>query len=544
MKKLNSFLILILFVCFNQVLVNGQIIQPIERSIGKLQISIDPRMEILSTVQVLSNYPMIKRDLPYSKDIVNSFESFSSHEAVTMNNTLLQSGFTYHVPVTFMLHLSQLPKLEPKIAYTEEAMKRSGGNDNLEQYRKAIKQFAEKTDFEAFWNSKVLFYNQILDLTIAEINDIDLTKVLEGYFNEAFDSYNITISPLFIGGYGVNITDADGKVAIYGCLTTTNTKDGIPFLNRDYLLEFVWHEFGHSFVNPLTNKYSDRVKSLNMLFEPIKEFMSHSAYGGWESCVNEHVIRAVGVRLLELNLGAQQAKASLEKELQQRFIYIEPLIEKLKYFEIQRDNNKMTFSEYYPELLNGLDSLLKIEYWKQVNMNFNGTIIGTIMGEKIAIIYPTHDSDIEALKIAHEQPLQLFDRFVKPMGGILLADTTALKTDLSEYGIMAYGTIESNLFLKRYASVFPFRIDNQAIYADKEYTDKDLKFITCVPNPQNPQKGMSIFTALSNRALKGIDEALYENDFQFLSDDYILFLNRKTVICRGFFKKDEDKWKF
>jgi len=102
---------------------------------------------------------------------------------------------------------------------------------------------------------------------------------------------------------------------------------------------------------------------------------------------------------------------------------------------------------------------------------------------------------------------------------------------------MAYGTIESNLFLKQYAATFPFKIENQTIYADKEYTDKDIKFISCVPNPHNKAKGMSIYTALSNKNIQDI------NNVSHGGEDYILFLNRETVISKGFYKKDGN-WTF
>ena len=544
MKKLCSFLILILFGCFNQVLVSGQAIQPIERTIGKLRISIDPRMEILTTIQLLSSDPRVNRDSPYSKDALNYFESFSSHKAVSITDSfLLKYGFANDAPVTFMLHLSQLPELEQQIAYTDYLMGRSGGDDNLEQYQKSIKQFAETSNFKAFWNSRIGLYNQILDLTIAEIGKRDLVKVLEEYYNETKETCNIILMPSFSGGVGPQITDANGKEMIYSCISTTNMKDDIPYLDESSLLFLVWHEFGHSFVNPVTDKYSDRIASSG-LYEPIKSYMLRQGYANWEICINELIVRAIHIRLYELHLGAQQSKSLLESELKQRFIYIEPLVEKLKDFEIQRDKNKISFSEFYPELLNVLNSLQKVEYWKQFNLNFDGPIYGPIMDEKVAIIYPTHDLDTEALKIAQSEASQLFDFITKFKEGIvLLADTAALKADLSEHAIMAYGTIESNLFLKRYASTFPFRIENQTIYTDKEFTDKNLKFISCVLNPLNPMKGMSIHTALSNRVLQGINDAFIEGDFPFLSTDYVLYENREAVIRKGFYKKNE-KWSF
>jgi hypothetical protein len=222
-----------------------------------------------------------------------------------MTDSLFKYGFTYHLPPTFMLHLSQVPELEPQIIFADYLIEQSGENDNLEQYRKSIKQFAEISNFENFWNSKIPFYNQILDLTIADMGEMDVVKVLENYFNETHESYNIVIAPSFWGGYGFKITGADGKDMLYAILGTTDTKNAIPYLSMKQLLYYVWHEFGHSFVNPLTAKYSDRVESLNKLYEPIKEDMTNmaaygNAYGDWESCVNEHITLNPQAKILRI----------------------------------------------------------------------------------------------------------------------------------------------------------------------------------------------------------------------------------------------------
>ena len=358
-----ALLSMIIILCLNQCSVKETNIQPIERYVGKLHISIDPRMEILTTIQLLANYPFVNEDLPYSEDIVNYFKSFSSHEAVLMTDSLLQKHrFAFDAPVNFMLHLSQLPKLERDIEFSNYVLMRSGRDDNLEEYRKHIQHFAGISNFEAFWNSKISYYNQILDLAIAELGELDLVKVLEDYFNEPKDDFKVIISPSFIGGFGPTITDANGNDVVYAC---------IPFFTGIRLPLFTWHEFGHSFVNPLSDKYFDKVKSMNNLFEPIKENMTKQAYGEWQTCVNEHVIRAVVVRLVELHYDTQFSKFLLEEmqletkpsafllenELMQGFIYIKPLFEKLKNFETQRDENNITFTDYYPELLNALDNI-------------------------------------------------------------------------------------------------------------------------------------------------------------------------------------------
>ena len=196
-------------------------------------------------------------------------------------------------------------------------------------------------------------------LQISNMIEIEMVKALEDYYNEIQGSYNVILSPSFQGGYASWLPRADGKDNLYACLSTTNIQDNIPYLSWDNLIGYVWHEFGHSFVNPLTEKYIDRVMSVENLFMPIKEEMSRQAYPRWELCVNEHIIRATVIRLVELHFNAQISKEMLDNELSEHFVYIEPLIEKLKEFERQRDENQITFSEFYPELLSVLDSLQK-----------------------------------------------------------------------------------------------------------------------------------------------------------------------------------------
>lgn len=338
----------------------AQTIAPVEKTVGKLRISIDPRMELLSTIQTLSNYKVLNRRIPYNKDIQTYFDSFSSQNAVTITDELVNKhGFSYDAPVTFMLHLSQVPELKQQIQYSDYLVKRANNKENLEKYREAILQFAKETDFSKFWKSKNEYYSKIVDLTANEISDIDLTTVIEKYFNETQNSYSLIISPSFSGGYGPKIPAANGKFDIYSCISTTNEKDGIPYLNKNSLIYYVWHEFGHSFVNPQAEKYSSRIASYDILFEPIRADMSRQAYGDLSTCINELIIRAINVRLQEINNGSAAAKNLLNQELGKRFIYIQPIIDKLKVFEKQRDSENITFSDFYPQLLDVLDSLQK-----------------------------------------------------------------------------------------------------------------------------------------------------------------------------------------
>lgn len=515
----------------------GQNLKPIERKVGKLNISIDPRMELLSVIQILSSYQNVVKTSDYSKDILDYFGSFSTSKAVIMTDELLKKQkFSFDAPVAFMLHFSQVPELKQHTPYSEYLLNRGGGKDRLDNYRSEIQQFAIETDFAKFWKSKGEFYNKIIDLTFSELGNQDLVKILEDYFNESQNNYNIIISPSFKGGYGPSLPSANGKLDVYSCLTATSNKNGVPFLNRDALSYYVLHEFGHSFVNPEASKYLERIQTTSKLFSPIMSDMAKMAYGNWGICVNEHILRAAHIRMKSLSSNQVNISSLINQEKSNRFIYIEPLIKKLIVFEIQRDQNKITFADFFPKMLDVLDSLLKTDYEKLAEIKFLGPINSVMRNQKLAWILPTNDKDTSSLKEAHNYIKKMFERFNSP-GSILITDSIALKTNLASYGLMVYGPIESNLFLTKYKSLLPFKIENHTLFADNEYKNESLKLISCIPNPMNPQKGMAIYTAFSTRNIVDINNVFHG------PEDYIIFINKDSVLTKGFFNKISD-WKF
>lgn len=539
----------------------SQIINPIEQKIGKLHISIDPRIELLSTIQVLSDYKNINRNSLYSKEISDYFKPYSLHGAVIMTDRLEKNNnFMYAAPVQFMLDLSALPELKLHTDYSRDLLNRVGSKETLDNYRTAIELFAKETNFVKFWKNHELFYNKILDLTVSDIAGVNLVKIVEDYFKEEQNSYNIIISTLATGSYSHRIEVTNNKYDIYSCNVTRDYKNEIPYIKREVLLRNATHEFSHSFVDNLTAKYNKRISESQALYRPISIPMEYQAYGTWSSCVNEHIVRAINIRIHELNWGEEISQKMLKEEKENQFIYIEPILKKLKEFETAKNKSDITFSEFYPKFLDlfdslkianqkALDSLDLSEQDKGTANTFNQSDetaisngkrifsgpIDAVFNQKIAWIYPTSDNK-ENVSIVKEYVSFLYKKFKKE-NSILIPDTVALITDLSGYGLMVYGTIESNLFLSRCKSVLPFQIKDKIIIADKEYKREDTRLITCVPNPLNPQYGMIIHTAGSNKYIKEI------NNVKHGDEDYIIFKNRNMVFTKGYYNKSE-KWEF
>jgi hypothetical protein len=195
---------------------------------------------------------------------------------------------------------------------------------------------------------------------------------------------------------------------------------------------------------------------------------------------------------------------------------------------------------------------LFVNAWSQldnsVKQKFSGPINTVFDEKKLALIYPTSDNDTAALNNLKNFVSNLFNS-LKNEENILLPDSTALSKPLSDYGLIIYGTIESNLFLKHYKSSFPFKIENNTIYADKEYKNENARFITCLPNPQNPINGMIIYTGITNKNIVGINAVFHgPTDFVvFISPsdgNQTQFYSENDNLSQGNYNKTQSKWEF
>lgn len=124
----------------------------------------------------------------------------------------------------------------------------------------------------------------------------------------------------------------------------------------DNLPEFcnlLLHEFGHSYINPLTEQNINEVYSCSNLFDPIKENMNRQAYGSWDFCVNEHVVRSVTYIILNEIFGAGVSQHYLKQDIANDFIFIDELSERLGEYESNR-NKYPTIKDFYPRMLDVL----------------------------------------------------------------------------------------------------------------------------------------------------------------------------------------------
>lgn len=529
----------ILFLLLSQVLLAACPTQPAPSS---LNITIDPRIELLAAVQSLSDYGekfslLTLLDHEYKKDIMETFQPYAEHEAVRLFQEMSHEGFSFDAPPTVMLHLGSPPELAVEHPFTDYLIKRAGGTEKLIQFIEQLRDFAEQSHFMAFFKKHEEYYQKILQSVNANFKDIDFIGVLEGYYGQKQHSYNIILAPMFNGNYGPRIQRKDGTFDIFNIVSPRQIKEGILYFGSKANFEHLaWHEFSHSFVNPLGEQHRKELENYASLLEPIRSKMTASAYGNWITTVNEHVVRAVTTRLNYLHKGKEEGDRVLLAEKTYGFAYVEALCDKLENYEKNREQYP-TFTSFYPRLVETFKKLSEEELGSDFYLiPFGGTINAvSVNKDDVILVVPTNEKEKETQEKIHAYVRVIKDKFYK--GSPLMTDLEALDRDLSNHAVVIYGTAEGNLLLAKYVSELPVRVEQDRIVADKVYAGENLRFITAWPNPHNAQRGFLIYTVQKAGDILGINSVFHG------PTDYVIAEQLK-ILHSGDYKKDNEVWIF
>jgi hypothetical protein len=172
---------------------------------------------------------------------------------------------------------------------------------------------------------------------------------------------------------------------------------------------------------------------------------------------------------------------------------------------------------------------------------FHGPIDATGDTSKSTIlIVPTNEVDKAVERKIHDyvQGIRKFIMERVPSRDVkVMTDAEALQADLSGSSLRVYGTPKGNLWLAKYIAALPVTIEPNGITADRLYKGSDLRFISAWPNPQNPQKGMVIYTAQHAEDIIGINAVTHG------PTDYLVVWGQTIIRAADYINK-EARWAF
>ena len=517
---------------------------PSERVESPLTVTVDPRMELLAVVQFLSGYEeshhLISRfDFPYKRAVAEYFSPYRDHRAVALFRDMSAKGFSYDAPPAVMLYLSDPPELRVERPFTDYLSRRAGDEGRLEEFVGALRGFAQESRFMDFFADHADFYAHLVSKVEGPLRGLDVVGALEDYFGMRLtQNYTVILAPLFQGNYGPRVRQADGTSAFYSICGSSglDASGAATFGSPQDFRHLLWHEFGHSFVNPLVEEHREEVMKYARLHRPIAEAMKQQAYGDWETCVKEHIVRAVTTRLAFQTRSPLVGIGSVLSEKARGFAYIEPLCRRLGEYETQRDTYP-TFADFFPRLIDVFRELAE-----------KGPVEGPVVVPSLAninaivmdapnavIIVPTREADTAVQQRIQSYARMIRDRFF--VGRPIITDQQALQRDLSSNSLIVYGSPTGNLWLAKHLPQLPVRIETERIVADAEYQGTNLRFITAWPNPQNPEKGVVIYTAQRAEDVVNINAVFHG------PTDYVVARDEE-VLQAGRYVKDPERWRF
>lgn len=329
------------------------------KSIGQkpeLNITIDERIETIYTIAFLDDYFLINNhDNLYKSKLNHTFKALKNHKAVALFDTLSKKhGFNFNNITDWVLQFGEFPELNKvREVVNPEPFDESKGDYLIRKFKKELISFNQDSLFQAYLIEVKALNNKVINQVKQSKSIQHLPAYLEEYYGSKLGSYHLILSPLVHSGGFNSKFIADGEIEVYAIIGPNGEIEHIPYFEKEYLeMDMILHEFGHSFVNPLTDKFQKEIETIKAKYynETLREDGKSQAYGDWKQLFNELVIRAITIRIANKNFGTEKAQELLNYEKSIGFSLVENIVEILEEYENSREKYSK-FGAFYPILI-------------------------------------------------------------------------------------------------------------------------------------------------------------------------------------------------
>jgi hypothetical protein len=327
-------------------------------TVDKIDVLIDSKIELLSVIQVLSNYyinqdTIIKGNKNYIQYLEKTFMDFSNDPFIIFFDKACEKEFSLSQPCCFFLTLDDsCEKIALRIS-SELQWKFLLKAPVQNRFLSLLSDFIKNTNFLQFFSDNYNAYTKILNNVIDVMGGSKYYPELEEYLGECFSFYKLIAAPMYAESYGPLLYNKSNET-IAACVLGINFYSATSVDNRRRQQEYmVWHEFLHSFINPVSSARHKEIKKLSKFLKKIPEGYK-TCYDTWTTYFNETLIRAITCRLVFLKYGYKSYDYLLNYEYNAGFIFVEEfaaiLCEKFEGYRSRFASFKLFFSSLLDEL--------------------------------------------------------------------------------------------------------------------------------------------------------------------------------------------------
>ena len=161
------------------------------------------------------------------------------------------------------------------------------GKVNLFEFVNRFKMYAQKINWDNFYKSHQEFYIQLYSQFCEFPKNLDLNDLKRFYGDTKF-KYNFIPSILMNGGFGIR--SLDNNIYYIKGIQWWDEKNGF-YLDNIFLLECLFHEFSHSYINPLIDKYYNKFKNVDIIYKMSKKNNLANCYDNKKILLYEYFVR-------------------------------------------------------------------------------------------------------------------------------------------------------------------------------------------------------------------------------------------------------------
>ena len=328
--------------------------------VGKIEIRVDPRVELLSTVCMLAEfdeYRMADRYKPYCDAISQQFDSFKTHKVIGILKELRASnGISYNAPMGLAVYLKDIQSCKTLMPFDRmpEDLDKRWTPENVSRLLPELKNFAKETHYQDFFDSHSDLYQSAVDRASWILNKNEIVPWFDRFFGKKSGNAFHLIIGLQNGGanYGAQVTRKDGSIDMYS-INGCHLQDSMDLPQfDDRFLPLVVHELCHSFTNPLLDQYSEMLEEAgSRIFERVKDKMVANAYGEWSIMMRESLVRACVSRFLDQNTDKSGWKQDQEINQNMGFLWVGKLSELIREQYQNPRSGYQNFEEFMPKIV-------------------------------------------------------------------------------------------------------------------------------------------------------------------------------------------------
>lgn len=333
----------------------------IHDKIDNIEIRVDKRTTLLGIIEVLSDYrnkyPKLINGInneDYIKYIDNTFSKYRNHNIIILFNNLLQKyDLSFSKPIKLFLQLKE----DFTIDYIDSEIvnKKLNNDPDVISLLEQLQSFAKSINFDSFYLENEKRYKKYLNNIKSQLINSNIYKFMSDYYGQDINK-KLVVNLIPWRTYGCYGTNDDNNIYTHLCCHHQAIDDNTLYPNDDKVFDysaFLVHEFSHSFINPIVDKY-DLISEEDVIFADILPTISKIGYGSNNSILKDHIVRAITLRYLlkyKKDISYYNNQYNLDKKL--GFKYIDSFLEELLFYE----NNRTIypdFETFYPKLINSV----------------------------------------------------------------------------------------------------------------------------------------------------------------------------------------------